>query len=352
MTNCTHLIATLLTIAIVTGNIITFNTVYGDGLFMEQLSASFGDRKADLLIKMNPPIVTTQTIEQQGEKPTVQFRLFDSKTDQNFKEVTYLITVEKGDKKLMTDWFFNPDGNLTIEMQPRNQSQVRVNGELDPILNAYTSSESNPVVASGPIFLDGGLYHFNVRIVTVDFSRTIIPDDQQPVFDGWLSIGATNNVNLNVNGKSMPVTLISYYDKVGNATFHPNNNSISFTMPFNYDLKRLNDPKNNVFIHEEVHVPKPSIFTKPGSYVAYANDKDVTNNIMVDGNNQSKDVVHYMIAKPLALQIADAYNKSHPNDPNGMMTFSLLPSTNGSKSMAGGGGMNMSSMPSGVGGAK
>jgi hypothetical protein len=147
----------------------------------------------------------------------------------------------------------------------------------------------------------------------------------------------------------MPVTLISYYDKVGNATFHPNNNSISFTMPFNYDLKRLNDPKNNVFIHEEVHVPKPSIFTKPGSYVAYANDKDVTNSIMVDGNNQSKDVVHYMIAKPLALQIADAYNKSHPNDPNGMMTFSLLPSTNGSKSMAG--NMNMS-MPTGVGGAK
>ncbi len=33
----------------------------------KQLSASFGDRNADLLIKMNPPVVTTETI--QGSSP-------------------------------------------------------------------------------------------------------------------------------------------------------------------------------------------------------------------------------------------------------------------------------------------
>jgi len=32
---------------------ISFSPVRGDGLFQEQLSASLGDRKADLLIKMN-----------------------------------------------------------------------------------------------------------------------------------------------------------------------------------------------------------------------------------------------------------------------------------------------------------
>jgi hypothetical protein len=30
---------------------IPINTAFGDGLFMEELSASFGNRKADLLIK-------------------------------------------------------------------------------------------------------------------------------------------------------------------------------------------------------------------------------------------------------------------------------------------------------------
>src|SRR6266496_3482085 len=73
---------------------------FGDGLTQETLSASFGNRKADLLIKMTPPVVTTETINQQGQKPVIQFRLFDPSTNQTFKHVTYFITMEKGDKKL------------------------------------------------------------------------------------------------------------------------------------------------------------------------------------------------------------------------------------------------------------
>lgn len=154
-------------------------------VFLWELSASFGDRTTDLLIKMSPPVVTTETIQEQAQKPTVQFKLYDSKTDENFKEVTYYITIEKDGKALLSDWFYNPNGNLTIQMQPRNQSDISVYGQLDPILNAYTSREGSLVVAAGPVFLEGGLYNFIVRIVTVDFSRTILPDDQQPVFDSF-----------------------------------------------------------------------------------------------------------------------------------------------------------------------
>ena len=45
-------------------------------------------------------------------------------------------------------------------MKPMNTSEIRVNGDQDPILNAYTGTPENPVIASGPIFLQGGLYHF------------------------------------------------------------------------------------------------------------------------------------------------------------------------------------------------
>ncbi|MDN5847942.1 MAG: hypothetical protein L0H53_16910, partial [Candidatus Nitrosocosmicus sp.] len=336
-------ITIVLTIIITTGNIVTFNTVYGDGLFMEQLSASLGDRAADLLIKMNPPIVTTETIKDQGQRPTVEFKLFDSKTNQTFKEVTYFITIQKDGKTLLSDWFFNPDGDLYIEMQPKNQNQISVYGELDPILNAYSSRANSPVVASGPIFLDGGLYNFIVRIVTVDFSRTIIPDDQQPEFNSWLSIGAAKNANLDVDGKTIPTKVLSYYDEIGNITYNKATNSINFTMPFNYDLARLNDPKNTVFVHQEVEVPKPSVFSADGAYKGVTNDKDVTNVLMVDGNNQTKDVVHFMLAKPVVLQIANDYLKNNNNNTNGMMTFSLVPSKNGSMAMGGDMNINMSS---------
>jgi hypothetical protein len=55
-------------------------TANGDGLFMEELSANFGDRKADLIIKMTPPVVTTDTLQNQNQKPIIQFKLYDPTT--------------------------------------------------------------------------------------------------------------------------------------------------------------------------------------------------------------------------------------------------------------------------------
>src|SRR5919109_2561044 len=111
-------------------------TAQADGLFQEQLSASLGNRKADLLIKMSPPVVTTETITQ-GQKPTVEFRLFDSSTNQSLKHVTYFITILKGENRLLSEWFHDHTGDLRIQINPRNTSRIIVNGEQDPILNAY-----------------------------------------------------------------------------------------------------------------------------------------------------------------------------------------------------------------------
>jgi hypothetical protein len=55
----------LLLLSLVPSSILYPNAAFGDGLFMEELSASFGDRKADLIIKMTPPVVTTEMLQQQ-----------------------------------------------------------------------------------------------------------------------------------------------------------------------------------------------------------------------------------------------------------------------------------------------
>ena len=70
---------------------------------MEELSASFGYRKADLIIKMTSPVVTTETLEKLNQKPIVQFKLYDPATEEGFKHVTYFITIEKDGKQLISD---------------------------------------------------------------------------------------------------------------------------------------------------------------------------------------------------------------------------------------------------------
>ncbi len=311
----------------------TFSNVFGDGLFMEELAGSFGDRQANLLIKMSPPVVTTELIQKQDQKPVIQFKLYDSKTNQTFKEVTYFITIEKNGEQLLADWFYNPNGDLLIQMQPRNTSKITVSGELDPILNAYTSQGSGYVVASGPIFAEGGLYHFIVRIVTVDYVRTILPDDKQPEFNGWLSVGAFKEKVFDIDGKPVPVKILGYYDKINDVAYEPSSHAISFDMPFSYDMDRLNAKDNNVYIHQEVDIPKPSVLSAAGGYTGLVNGVDVTNNLVVDGSNKTKDVVHFMLTKPVVLQIASKHNQASSNNSSSTMNFSLIPSKIGSMSM-------------------
>ena len=307
--------------------IIPMKTAFGDGLFMEELSASFGNRKADLLIKMTPPVVTTETLQQQGQKPIIQFKLYDSNTKEGIKHVTYFITIEKNGKVLLSDWFHDHKGDLKLEMQPRNTPVITVYGELDPILQAYTGTENSPVVAQGPIFLEGGLYHFIVRIVTVDFDRAILPDDKQPVFDGWLSVGNTEEKQIILDGKQLPIQIISYYDKLNGFNFDKSKMQMQFTMPFDWNITRLE--KNKVLVHEEVQVPKPSEFAAKRSYVGTVNDMDVTKNIVLDDTDPQKDVIHFMIPKPTVIQIAEQVNnktgQTSSSPSNELMKFTLQP---------------------------
>ncbi len=299
-------------------------TVNADGLFMEELSASFGGRTTDLIIKMMPPVVTTETIQNQSQKPIVQFKLYDPSTKEGFKHVTYFITIDKDGKKLISDWFHDDKGDLKIEMKPSKTERITVYGEPDPILQAFTGREDNPVVATGPIFSEGGLYHFKVRIATIDYARSFLPDDQQPEYEGWLSVGAVENQQVSVgnnNTKPIPIQIISYYDELKDFSFDPDTKEMHFTMPFDWNLSRLQE--NRLMVHQEILLPKPSELVA-NSYIGTINGVDVTKDLVIDPTNSTKDVVHFMIPKPVVMQIAEQVNKSGQAK-EGLMKFTFKP---------------------------
>src|SRR5918996_207335 len=315
-------------IVIISSTSVPLKTAYADGLFMEELSASFGDRKADLIIKMMPPVVTTETLKNPNQKPVIQFKLYDPTTKEGYKHVTYYITIEKDGKKLLSDWFHDHKGDLKIEMKPQDKEQITVYGEPDPILQAFSGRERNPVIATGPIFSEGGLYHFNVRVTTIDYDRSFIPDDKQPVYDGWLSVGSTLNQQVSLSdGKQVPIQIISYYDDIKDFSFDPTKKQIQFTMPFDWNTTRLEQQKQ-VMVHQEVYIPKPSELASK-SYVGTINGIDVTNNLVVDPSNKTKNVIHFMLPKPVVTQVAEQVDKDgQAAASNRLMEFTLAPSTN------------------------
>jgi plastocyanin len=320
----------------------------GDGLTQEQLTASLGNRKADLLIKMIPPVVTTETL-QNGQKPVVEFRLFDSNTNKSFSHVTYYIIIEKDGKRLLADLFHDHNGDLRIQINPSNLSQVSISAQQDPLLGAYIGTLDSPIIASGPIFINGGLYHFIVRIATVDSDSTLLPDNQEPIYDSWLSVGNTVNQRIDLNGKQIPIKVISYYDKLNSFTFDARNMQMQFNMPFNWNVSRINN--TNIFVHEEVYVPNPTPFTANKSFAGTVNGIDVSKDLMLDNSNPNRDVIHVMIPKNDLVGIADQVNKNTQAS-NGLMKFTLQPakgpmsSMSGSMSSMSGSNSSMSSMSS------
>ena len=189
-------------LSLLLANIFTYIPTFGDGLFMEELSASIAGRDISLLIKMSPPVVTTETLKG-GQTPLIQFRLSDSATNETIKHVTYLIEIEKSGKRLLLDTFHSHTGNLGIQMRPSSVDHITINGDQDPILATYTGDMEHPVSATGPIFAEGGLYHFIVTIETIDFDTTFLPIDKQPVYEGWLSVGYSIDKDLEINGTDL-----------------------------------------------------------------------------------------------------------------------------------------------------
>jgi hypothetical protein len=308
-----------------------------------------GDRKADLLIKTTPPVVTTETLQTSKQKPIIEFRLFDSNTNKSFSHVNYYITIDKDGRKLLSNWFHSHDGDLGIEIDPTNTSKISIRGQQESLVGGYIGTIGNPVVAEGPIFLNGGLYHFAVRIGTVDCDTCVLPAEEQHLYDSWLSVGSVMNQQLNVSGKQIPVKIISYYDKLNNFTFDNKNMQMQFTMPFNWNVKRING--SNIFVHQEVYIPKANAFTSKGAYSGRVNGIDVSKEIVVDNSNPDRDVIHVMLPKNAVLKIADQLSKNvqqqqqqkqMQNGTNQLMKFVLQPSTTASMPTTGGGKMSMS----------
>jgi hypothetical protein len=326
---------------------ITKQSAFADGLTQEQLSASLGNRKADLLIKMNPAVVTTETLSQ-GQEPTVEFRLFDSNTNQSFSHVTYYIIIEKDGKRLLSDMFHDHNGDLKIKVNPINTTSkaaatttTRLSGGVqDPLLGILTATlYTDPITVSGPIFVRGGLYHFIVRIETVDSDYALLPYNQEPTYDSWLSIGNTENRQISIDGKQIPIKIISYYDKLSDFGFDNKNMQMRFDMPFNWNVSRINN--TSIFVHEEVTVPKANAFTTKGSFIGKVNGIDVSKDVVVDNTNPEKDVIHVMIPKNNLVQLADQVNKNGQAS-TGLMKFTLQPGGTAATTSSGGmGGMSM-----------
>jgi hypothetical protein len=295
---------------------------YADGLTQETFSASLGDRQAELLVKVNPPILTDAS----RDDAYMLFRLYDANNNQTIKATTFVITVEKGvgenAEHILTDTFHSENGLLRLKVQPQ-EGEVQIFGTQEQFLNAWVADPGGTVNIRGPIFLEGGIYHLGIEILTIDFVRNLFPDDQIPEFDSWLSVGDVFNETVQYQGQPYDTTIISYYDRVNDFNFDADKQQFTWSMPFDWNSSRIES--TNIFVHEEVRIPKSlEGVGDTTSFVATVNGNPISGQMLaVDPYSSQEDLtLHYLINKPNILSLAN----NVPPDTSGM-TFTLAPAT-------------------------
>ena len=305
----------------ITLNILLLNPIQdarADGLFEENLPpASVGDREASLYTKISPQILTSDS----KKNAFFELRLFDAKTDETIQHVSYFITVEKDGKLLMRDLFHSHQGSLKLKINPSNSKTVNVFGSTEPFLGGWTS-ETGDITINGPLLLEGGLYHFSIEIFGIDYDRNIFKPENAPRFDSWLSVGDVYRDDLIDKGKKYNVTVISYYDRIQDFKYNPDESNMSWIMPFNWDLERIQ--KNNIFVHEEIKLPKTfTKFSEANSFKALANGNPlVGRSIALDPFTEEKNfIVHLLLNKADIIKIAHKLNNTNDK----IMTFNLSP---------------------------
>src|ERR671912_99997 len=304
------------------------HNAFSDGLFEEKLPpASVGDREASLYTKINPPILTSDS----KENAFFELRLFETKTDENIKFVSYFITVEKDDQVLMRDLFHSPEGPLKFKINPIASGSVNVSGSSpEPFLGGWTS-ETGDFTINGPLLLEGGLYHFAIEIFGIDNPRNIFTPENAPRFDSWLSVGDVYREDIIDNEQNYNITLISYYDQIQNFEYDSQESNMSWIMPFNWDLKRIQD--NNIFVHEEIKIPKTlTKFSETNAFDALVNGNPlVGRSIALDTFTEENNfIIHLLLNKADIIKIAETMNNNTNNNNNNnntanKMTFSLSP---------------------------
>ncbi len=291
------------TITVVTGLLLTGSSArflapaYGHGLSGDMaMPASIGDRLATVRVDMRPAFLLAEA----PQDATIEMRLFDTNTDITIQHVTFFVMLSKGDKVIMRDWFHAHDGDLFIKIRPAKQDKVVINAPQEPILNGYVGSRDQPALASGPIFLEGGLYHFAVEIFSIDFDQTIL---EPPIkYDAYISIGETSTYPV-TNGGEHQVSVRTYYDKTEEFSYDNKNGFVKFSMPFNWDKQYLAQVP---LLHQEVVIPRSFTELVADKYTGVINGVRLPDSaVMVDGSDPNQLIVHYMIPNQPLLELAD-----------------------------------------------
>ncbi len=261
------------------------SSVYGHGLGLDTTSIDVEGKKISVSVEI--PTFFEESTKQ------ITITATDEETKENTKNVTFLIGLFHGEEIIFRNYFFTPDGRLSLTVNPTEEGEVQIIGEQDSLLGAFYATESKPIELTGPVFESGGLFHFEIEIRTLDDPTNIIQN--LGVYTADVSVIDTTSYNeKDQQGNDVNFSMKSYFDKISNFEYDPEEKMVTFELPFDWSEKTIS---HIPVVHEEVHFSNNFVEFLNPSYVGKANGIELfKSSILIDDYTEDDErIVHFML---------------------------------------------------------
>ena len=219
---------------------------------------------------------------------------FDSKI--TLRDVTFFITAQRGEQFLFEQEFKADNGFLVFNFISDETDSILVNPREDNsnFFGALLGFESRLIDVIGPNLSAGGLYKFDVSVLTIDgYSNELTTP---LTFDVGISIAQTSHHKFtDLNFGEQDLRVITYYDEISDFHYSPDLKEISFSMPFEWSESNISQTS---VVHQEIIIPKKFGDLLVSGFNIYINGVQLSDDVVnIDDFITDDRTVHFIIYK-------------------------------------------------------
>ncbi len=279
---------------LVFSSLFAFDNVYGHGLGSETFPP----------VGLNGKSVTLEVSSSQSDPDTndnqqISISMIDFDSKITLRDVTFLIKSEHGDKFLFEQEFKADNGFIVFNFVSEETDSIILQEESENnFFGSLLGLESRLVHVKGPGLSKGGLYKFDINILTADgYSKKL---EEPLVFNSGISIAQTTRHDfIDPNFGEQNIHVITYYDEISNFQYNPNSKEISYSMPFEWSESNI---KQISVVHEEIVIPKTFGDLLVSGFSMYVNGIKLSEDIVTIDDFFSDDrIVHFIIYQLMSI---------------------------------------------------
>ena len=243
----------------------------------------------------------------------ITISLFKTESGGMINDVSFEVELIKNETILFKNNFERDDGILIMNLVPSEDSEVQIfNQETFASFFGLASDQFN---LQGKVFEDGGLYKFNVKILTINSYDNVL---SEPVkYDLGISIPETTYYEINDrNFGTQELGVITYFDQISEFSYDQETRQIEFSFPFQWDQKTIGQTS---VIHEEVQIPKSFGDLLVSKFDVTLNEIDLPESaINIDDFTGGKRIVHVVVSQN---ELQEIFSSNQFNADNIVLKF-------------------------------